>query len=104
PERRIATPFMTSAKRLTRIESSLTPKQAVLFWLRQEHQGKSLEEYARRNFDRGPSAAPRRKVEDQVVNAVRTAMAGQDRALIQQATRQAQMQTDLLILIVSQTN
>jgi hypothetical protein len=91
-------------KRLTRIETSLTPKQAVLLWLRQEHQGRTSMEYLRNMMQRPPSARPRARVETQVVDAIRAAMRGQETSRIHQAVRQGQMQADFLILLVSRTN
>jgi hypothetical protein len=90
--------------RLTRIEASLTPKQAVLMWLRQEHQGKSSDEYVRWLIQRPPSCAPRPRLEKQVAETIRVAMKGQDLARVQQAVRQAQMYADFLILLVNKTN
>jgi hypothetical protein len=67
---------MINQKRLTRIETSLTPKQAVLLWLRQEHRGRTSTEYLRYMMQRPPSARPRARVETQVVDAIRAAMKG----------------------------
>ena len=95
---------MIQQKRLIRIESSLTPKQAVVLWLRQECKGKTSWEYARFLLQHPPSAAPRARVEKQVVDAIQEAMKGQDPTRIHQALRQAQMHTDFLILLVNRTN
>ncbi len=70
---------MINQKRLTRIETSLTPKQAVLLWLRQEHQGRTSIEYLRYMIQRPPSARPRARVETQVIDAIRAALNGRDR-------------------------
>jgi hypothetical protein len=91
-------------KRLTQIEVSLTPTSAVLLWVRQEHQGKTLQEYARWLIQRPVAAAPRIRVERQVVRAIQTAMKGQAPVRIQEAARQAQMEADFLILLVTRTN
>src|SRR5229473_2919526 len=95
---------MIKQKRLTRIETSLTPKQAVLLWLRQEHQGRTSTEYLRYMMQRPPSARPRARVETQVVDAIRAAMRGQETGRIHQVVRQGQMHADFLILLVSRTN
>ncbi len=95
---------MINQKRLSRIETSLTPKQAVLLWLRQEHQGRTSVEYLRYMMQRPPSARPRARVETQVVDAIRAAMKGQEAGRIHQAVRQGQMYADFLILLVSRTN
>lgn len=95
---------MINQKRLTRIEASLTPKQAVLRWLRQEHQGRTSMEYARYMMLRPSSARPRTRVEGQVIDAIRAAMKGQEASRIHQAARQGQIHVDFLILLVSRTN
>jgi hypothetical protein len=91
-------------RRLIRIEAVLSPKQAVLLWLRQEHQGKTSEEYVRWLLSKPPSFAPRPRVEKQVVDAIRAAMRGQEPTRIRQAVRQGQMQADFLILLVNRIN
>jgi hypothetical protein len=95
---------MLTEKRLTQIEAALTPKASVLLWLRQEHQGKTLQEYARWLFEQPLAAAPRIRVERQVVGAIWAAMKGQDPVRIREAARQAKMETDFLILLVNETN
>jgi hypothetical protein len=95
---------MINKKRLTHIEASLTLKQAVLLWLRQEHQGKTSMEYTRYMMQRPPGARPRARVETQVVDAIRAAMRGEETSRIHQAVRRGQMQADFLILLVSRTN
>jgi hypothetical protein len=95
---------MLNEKRLTQIEASLTPKPAVLLWVRQEFQGMTFQEYVRWLVERPVAAAPRIRVERQVVRAIQAAMKGQDPLRIQEAARQAQMETDFLILLVNRTN
>jgi hypothetical protein len=95
---------MIKEKRLTHIETSLTPKQAVLLWLRQEHQGRTSMEYLRYMMQQPSSARPRTRVEGQVVDAIRATMKGQDAGRIHQAVRQGQMYADFLIMLVSRTN
>jgi len=94
---------MLKQKRLIRIETSLTPKQAVMLWLREEHQGKVSDEYARWLIQRPASAAPRPRVGKQVADAIRAAMKGQEPARINQAVRQGQMYADFLVLLVNRT-
>jgi hypothetical protein len=95
---------MISEKRLTQIEAALTPKQAVLLWLRDDHRGRTTREYVQRIIQRPASASPRSRVGRQVAAAVQTAMKGQDPVRVQQAARQARMETDFLILLVNRTN
>jgi hypothetical protein len=91
---------MLNEKRLTQIEASLTPKQAVRLWLRQEFQGKTTQEYDRWLIEQPVTAFPRMRVERQVVGAIQAAMKGLDLVRVQQAARQAHMETDFLILLV----
>jgi hypothetical protein len=95
---------MISEKRLVQIESALTPKQGVLLWLGEEFQGKTSQEYDRWLVQQRALAAPRSRVTRQVAGAVQAAMEGQDPARVQRAVRQAQMETDFLILLVSRAN
>jgi hypothetical protein len=95
---------MLNEKRLAEVELSLTPKQAVRLWLRQEHQGKTMRDYVLSLVERPASASPRSRVARQVVAAIQAAMKGQDPVRIQQAARQALMETDFLIVLVNRTN
>jgi hypothetical protein len=95
---------MLNEKRLTQIETSLTPKQALRLWLRQEFQGKTTQEYDRWLIAQPVTAFPRIRVERQVMGAIQAAMKGQDPFRIQQAVRQAHMETDFLMLLVFRAN
>ena len=94
---------MLKQKLLTRIETALTPKQAVLLWL-QENKGKTSDEYSRWLLSHPRSASPRPKVEARVAEAIRSAMKGKEPNQISQAIRQGQMEADFLILLVNRTN
>ena len=95
---------MITKKRLTRIEVSLTPRQAVLFSLRKYRQGKTVGEYVRWLNARPVSESPSMQVKRQVVSAIRAAMKGQDPARIQEAVCQAQMEVTFLIMLVNRVN
>jgi hypothetical protein len=95
---------MINERRVVQIEAALTPMQAILLWLRREHQGKTTQEYERWLFERPVAALPRNRVARQVVSAIQAGMKGQDPVRIQQAARQAQMETDFLLLLVFRTN
>jgi hypothetical protein len=73
---------MLNQKRLTQIEVSLSPKQAVLLWLRQDFQGKTSKEYTRWLIERPVTAAPRIRVARQVRGAIQTAMKGRIRFVL----------------------
>jgi len=94
---------MISRKRLTRIETALSPDAAVLLWLEKEYRNKTLREYAR-SLAAGPvCAAPRIHIENQAAAATRNAMRGQESSRIDKAVLQTRMDTDFLIMLVSRT-
>jgi len=95
---------VANAKRVSRIEVALTPKQAVMLWLSQEQQGRTSVEICRDLLQLPRSAAPRSKVGAQVAMAIRTAMKGQDSERIAQAVRQARMEADFLLLLINRAN
>src|SRR5437868_3333473 len=95
---------MSNKERLIRIEASLTPKEAVLFWLRQECRGKTSGGYVKWMMQRPTSELPRPRIQRQVTGAIEAAMKGQDQDRVRAAARQAQMEADFLILLVNRTN
>jgi hypothetical protein len=94
---------VANAKRVSRIEAALTPKQVVMLWLSQE-QGRTSVKFCRHLLQLPRSAAPSSKVGTQVAMAIRTAMKGQDSERIAQAVRQARMEADFLILLINRAN
>ncbi|MBU2601512.1 MAG: hypothetical protein KKA32_05005 [Actinobacteria bacterium] len=83
-------------RRLDRIESSLSPTQAVILWLEGAHQHGSLLAHARWLLDQPDDAYPLVKMPGQVAEAVRTAMKGRCREDILKEIRRAQK--DVLFL------
>jgi hypothetical protein len=90
--------------RIERIEMHLTPKQAVLLWLREEHQPNTSSSYMKMAIDQPSRARARTRLSLQVATNIRAAMKGMDSFQIDSAVRQGQMQADFLILLVSETN
>jgi hypothetical protein len=95
---------MINKKRLTQVETALTPKAAVLLWLRREHQGKTTREYIQGLVQLPASAAPRPRIGRQVAAATQSAMKGHDPDRIQRAAWQARMDADFLIVLVNRAN
>src|SRR5680860_1436890 len=70
----------SEGRRLDRIESSLSPTQAVILWLEGAHQHGSLLAHACWLLDQPDDSYPLVKMPRQVVEAVRTAMKGKPTA------------------------
>ncbi len=66
----------TNKQRLAKIETSLTPKQAVLLWMEEAHKAGSVHKYALSLKGQPDSAFPLVKLPKQVEQAVRDSMKG----------------------------
>src|SRR5438874_4747986 len=95
---------MISRKRLVKVETALTPKQAVLLWLTEaRHPGSPAEDQT--NLAKLPlSEFPRSRINRQVAIAVRAAMKGQPEDLIAKAVRSAAMEADFLMMVALTVN
>lgn len=69
-------------KRIEKVETSLTPKQAVLLWMEEAHSHGSIQAYALWLKEQPESAYPLVRLPRQVREAVRTAMKGQSREAV----------------------
>lgn len=88
--------------RLMKVETSLTPKQAVLLWLQDARQ-QSLDDYTLAAFNENRTA--RDVVSQQIHKAIRESMKGKaDRELIDKAVHQAVRDGDLLVCLVIEAN
>ena len=76
-------------KRLSKVEHSLTPKQAMLLWLEEAQQRESLQSYARWLKEQPDSAYPLSRLPRQVRQAVQEARKGQPREQITAAVQRA---------------
>lgn len=96
---------MSVAKRLARIETSLTPKQAVLLWLKEAQQFDS-DEYAEKIFTAPTHEAPRNRVPRMAEEAVRGSLAktAMEPKLIAKAELEAWKQADSLVVLVLNLN
>lgn len=92
---------MSLTRRLQMIETSLTPKQAVLLWL-EEAQQLGIVDYAEKQFNSPMHEAPRRRLTEMVGKAARESLCkqGMKREFIDRVEREARMEIDFLIVLV----
>ena len=96
---------MTSGKRrLDKLESNLTPKQAMLHWMAEAHQFGSLEEYARHMKTQPDNAWPLRRLGDQIRAAVEQTLKGRPKEEINRAQHQADLDVLFLFHLHQQAN
>ena len=96
---------MTTAKhRINKIETGLTPKQAILLWLQEAHAFNSIEEYVRHLKTQPDNAAPIGKLTTQVAESVKQTMKGQAKEQINRAVRQAHKDVLFLFYLHQQVN
>lgn len=91
---------MSQEKRVKRIETSLTPKQAVLLWLK-ESQQLGLVAYTEKQFNSPMHEAPRTQLTETVGSAVSEKLRkqGMKAQFISCFARQARKETDFLIVL-----
>lgn len=96
---------MSLAKRLARVETSLTPKQAALLWLKEAQQFDS-DEYAEKMIKDPAYEAPRNRVPRMAEEAVRGSLAktAMEPKLIAKAELEAWKQADSLVVLVLNLN
>ena len=93
-----------SAKRIEKIEGSLTPKQAVMLWMQDAHQYRNMFEYVL--FLRGQpnTVAPLWHLPDQIERATRESMKGQHKEVVEAAVRRAVRDVFFLFHLHQQVN
>jgi len=74
-------------RRLDKLESHLTPKQAVMLWMAEAHQFETLEEYACHMKTQPDNAWPLRRLGDQMTASVEQALMGRPKDEINWAVR-----------------
>ena len=92
---------MSLAKRLRKVETSLTPKQAVLLWLKEEQKLGFIERVDK--LLKSPAhELPRARITELVGKTVRENLSkqGMNPKLSMQAEREARKRTDVLIVLV----
>ncbi len=75
-------------RRLERVAVSLTPQQAVLAWLEEAHQHQTMAEYSASLVGQPDLAFPLHGIPHRVAEAVRSAMKGQPREVVERVVRQ----------------
>jgi hypothetical protein len=91
---------MTSTARLAaRIETSLTPRQAVLLWLEEAHQHRSVTAHIRELKTQADDAYPIVRLPRQVREATKQALRDQKRDLVGRKVRVAER--DVVFLFTS---
>jgi hypothetical protein len=78
-----------AGKRLLKVETALTPRQAIVLWLQEAHAFPVITDYARWLHTQPETAYPLERLPRQVEEATRTAMKGQARDEVDRAVRMA---------------
>jgi len=94
----------SATKRVEKLESGLTPKQAILLWLQEAHSFNGIEEYVRHLKIQPDSDAPIPRLTDQVAEAVKQTLKGQPREEIRRAVNQAHKDVLFLFYLHQQVN
>ena len=76
-------------RRIEKLETGLTPKQAILMWIQEAHAFDTIEEYVRHLKTQPENAAPLHKLATQVEEGVKQTLKGQPKEEINKAVRQA---------------
>ena len=87
-----------------KLESGLTPKQAILLWLQEAHAFRGIEEYVRHLKTQPDNAAPLYKLTAQVEEGVKQTLKGKPREEIDRAVRQAQKDVLFLFFLNQRVN
>ena len=91
-------------RRIGKLESGLTPKQAILLWLQEAHAFRGIEEYVRHLKTQPDNAAPLYKLTAQVEEGVKQRLKGKPREAIALAVRQAYKDVLFLFFLHQQVN
>ncbi len=95
---------MTAARRLAKLEGSLSPRAATLLWLTEAHRFPTLPAYVGWLLDQPPQVAPLARVPEQAETAVRAAMRGEPRDAVRAAVRHAVREAVFLVELVLRLN
>jgi len=94
----------SATKRVEKLESGLTPKQAMLLWLQEIRSFGSVEDYVRQLKTQPETAWPIPRLTQQVAAPVKNALKGMPREQINQAIRQAHKDVLFLFYLHQQVN
>ena len=96
---------MSSGKRrVEKLESGLTPKEAFLLWMQEAHSFETLSKYAAHMKTQPDGQFPIPKLADQVAEAVEKALNGKPKEEVSRAVRQAQKDVCFLFHLHQQVN
>lgn len=91
-------------RRIGKLESGLTPKQAILMWLQEAHAIKRIEEYVQYLKTQPDNAAPLHKLTNQVEEGVKQTLEGKPREEIDRSVRQAHKDVLFLFFLNQRVN
>ena len=91
-------------RRLDKLESHLTPRQAVLLWMAEAHQFQTLEEYACHMKTQPDNAWPLHRLGGQMTASVEQALKGKPREEINRAMGRADLDVLFLFFLHRQAN
>ena len=91
-------------QRVAKLETGLTPKQAILLWFQEAHGFNTIFEYIRHLKGQPDTAAPIPRLTDQVAEAVKQTLKGHPREEIDKAVRQAYKDVLFLFFLHQQVN
>ncbi len=91
-------------QRVAKLETGLTPKQAILLWFQEAHGFNTIFEYIHHLKGQPDSAAPIPRLTDQVAEAVKQTLKGHPREEIDKAVRQAYKDVLFLFFLHQQVN
>src|SRR3972149_3474775 len=86
-------------KRISRIKTSLTPKQAVILWMEEAHKHGDFFSYGRWLREQPPGSYPLMYIPDQVEAAIRKENKGQPVETVIRAVRQGVRDTIFLFML-----
>ena len=95
---------MRQTKRLDRLEQCLTPKEAVMVWLKETNRYADIMEYIKYLKDQPEALRPIPRVTNQVESATREAMKGQSQKTIDAAVHRAVRDVCFLMKLHNQVN
>ena len=91
-------------RRLDKLKSHLTPKQAVLLWLQDAHAYHTVADYLHYLQTQPDNAWPLRRLGEQMTASVEQTLKGKPKAAIHQALRRADLDVLFLFFLHQQVN
>lgn len=95
---------MTIARRLTMVETSLTPTQRVVAWLDEAHQFGTLSDYVDSLLDQEPEVLPINRLARDAAGAIRTSLRGKPAEVVHAAVLKALRETIFRFDLVMRIN